>query len=398
MNRKEKFSKATLGFHIYFTCYSYYHIFRCSNTYKYTSASTSCYPSTKITFTSMSKAVVVRRDKEYPLEKYDELIVKLTSLTIIGSVFWIPALFIYLYKKWKNTPKEDEKKRRFYRNLLLGLSLCAVLGPHRHPKVGQLLQFKKWNIWKSWMRYVSLQVITEDLHMDQNFDIQKDRALLAFSPHGIFPFSLGFGVLTDMAKQYFGEFRPVVATATRFYPFLNTILQWLGQVDASRIEVDRALANGDKIGLAPGGISEMFEGFPKAGRHPDEECIILKNRKGFIKMALKHKLPVVPIYCFGASKMLKRLQLPLLEKMSNLIRASICIFYGMYGLPIPFRKKLLYAVGSPIRPPVDDIAVGTPEFDRTVDDMHQQFCEAMTNLFDKHKNSYGWEHKILRIV
>jgi len=142
----------------------------------------------------------------------------------------------------------------------------------------------------------------------------------------------------------------------------------------------------------------MFEGYPKAGRHPDEECVILNSRKGFIKMALKHKLPVIPIYTFGASKVLKRLQLPLLEKVSNLMRISICLFYGVCGLPIPFRKKFLYVVGQPIHPPSDAVEVGSPEFEQQVDDMHHQFCEAMTQLFEKYKSYYGWDHKSLRIV
>jgi hypothetical protein len=33
------------------------------------------------------------------------------------------------------------------------------------------------------------------------------------------------------------------------------------------------------MGLAPGGISEMFEGYPKLGRHPNEECVILIHAK-----------------------------------------------------------------------------------------------------------------------
>ena len=170
--------------------------------------------------------------------------------------------------------------------------------------------------------------------------------------------------------------------------------------DASRSEVDRALSEGARIGLAPGGISEMFEGYPKSGRLLNEECVILNSRKGFIRMALKHNLPVVPIYCFGSSALMRRLHFPFLEKMSNLLRVSICIFYGVCGLPIPFRKKLLYVVGKPIHPPEvqGSLDIGSPEFQRQVDEMHFNFCESMTNLFEKYKSSYGWEHKILRIV
>lgn len=171
--------------------------------------------------------------------------------------------------------------------------------------------------------------------------------------------------------------------------------------DASKSEVDRALSQGHRIGLAPGGISEMFEGYPKAGRHPDEECLILQSRKGFIKMALKHQVPVVPIYTFGSSKLLKRLQVPFLEKVSNWIRVSICFFYGVCGLPIPFQKKLLYVVGQPIHPPplvLFGHEENGPEFEQQVEIMHKQFCDSLTRLFDKYKSLYGWDHKTLKIV
>ena len=76
----------------------------------------------------------------------------------------------------------------------------------------------------------------------------------------------------------------------------------------------------------------MFEGYPKIGRSPDEECALLNSRKGFVKLALKHRLPLIPIYCFGASKMFKRLQLPpTIEKISNYLRIAFVIFFGKFG-------------------------------------------------------------------
>ena len=167
---------------------------------------------------------------EVSLSKMDDLAVKLSSLVIVGSIVWVPSLFAYLYKKWKNTPKEETKKRAMYRNIFLTLTLCAIFGPHRHPKVGELLKFRKWGLWNAWLRYISFEVITDDMSGAQGFNLQKDPAILAFSPHGIVPFSLGFAVLTERAKEYFGEFRPVVASATRFYPLVKTIIQWMGQV------------------------------------------------------------------------------------------------------------------------------------------------------------------------
>jgi 2-acylglycerol O-acyltransferase 2 len=169
--------------------------------------------------------------------------------------------------------------------------------------------------------------------------------------------------------------------------------------DASRSSVHRALTDGARIGLAPGGIAEMFEGYPKPLTHPHDEYAIV--RKGFLKLAWQHQIPVIPVYCFGATKMLRRLQLPhVVESISLLLRVSICILFGQWGLPIPFRQKLLYVMGNPIIPPPLDGNDGIDQQrqQQQVDDMHAKFCQELLRLFEAHKESYGWGRKTLRIL
>lgn len=148
------------------------------------------------------------------------------------------------------------------------------------------------------------------------------------------------------------------------------------------------MSSGSRIGLAPGGIAEMFEGYPKPQTHPNEEYIII--RKGIFRLAMKYNVPIIPVYCFGSTKLLKRVQFPsIIEKISLLIRMSLVLFFGQYGLPIPFRKRLLYVIGSPVYP-VDAC--------QKIDNFVATYCNEMTRCFDRHKESYGWEDKILRIL
>jgi 1-acyl-sn-glycerol-3-phosphate acyltransferase len=163
--------------------------------------------------------------------------------------------------------------------------------------------------------------------------------------------------------------------------------------DASRSSVNKALANGDRIAIVPGGIAEIFEGYPKRGTKPHEEYSIV--RKGFLQLAQQHGVPVIPIYCFGSTKMLHRWNIPLLDRLSSWIRASIVIFYGEWGLPIPFRQKLLYVIGNPIHP--NAVTNSSPSAD-IVNRMHQQFCDELRRIFNRHKESYGWEHKSLHLL
>ena len=181
------------------------------------------------------------------------------------------------------------------------------------------------------------------------------------------------------------------------HPFgvLLVAVLFYGSSDASRTEVDRALAEGSRIGLAPGGIAEMFEGFPKEKAHPDEQYTIV--RKGMFKMAVKHGVPIIPVYCFGSSKLLKRLQLPrIVEKISLLLRVSLVVFFGQFGLPIPYRQKLLYVIGKVIHPPSD--SMGGASLEAKAEEMFATYCKEMTRIFDRHKESYGWKHKTLTTI
>ena len=153
------------------------------------------------------------------------------------------------------------------------------------------------------------------------------------------------------------------------------------------------------MALIPGGIPEIFEGYPnKPLTHPDDEYSIVP--RGFLKMALQHKVPVVPVYCFGATKLLKRLPLPdIVERISLALRISICLFFGVSGLPIPFRQKLFFVMGDPVDMPDDDAAVRQDNNeDELMNIMYQQFCNELTRLFENNKETYGWGQKTLHLI
>ncbi len=173
------------------------------------------------------------------------------------------------------------------------------------------------------------------------------------------------------------------------------------QSDASRSAVDMALSDGSRIGLAPGGIAEMFEGYPKSGTHPDAEYAII--RKGIFRLAVQHGIPIVPVYCFGSTKLLRRLLLPsIIEKISLLLRVSLVVFYGRGFLPIPFRQKLLYVIGKPIYPQTSGHNKSSGKdsggTDQQVDEMFASYCREMIRIFERQKESYGWAHKTLKLI
>lgn len=87
---------------------------------------------------------------------------------------------------------------------------------------------------------------------------------------------------------------------------------------------------------------------------PLSGSLYLKKHKGFIREAIKNGADVVPVFCYGNSKLFSvvgessRLSMGLLKRLSRRIKASVLIFYGRLCLPIPIRHPLLFVVGKPL--------------------------------------------------
>lgn len=213
----------------------------------------------------------------------------------------------------------------------------------------------------------------------------------------------------------------MVASATLWVPVFRHVIGFIGGVDASPGAVGAVLRGGETLAVAPGGIAEMFWGYPRPGCGPDEEYALVLGRRGFVRLALKHGLPLVPVYVFGNTKLFKRLQLPpLVEAASNLLRTSLVLFWGRWGLPVPFQVPLLYAAGSPLDAHCADFTrmvggapaaatnvskgprlrglPGWSPSEAEVGALHAQFCAALVQVFEGHKTAYGWGHKRLVLV
>ena len=67
----------------------------------------------------------------------------------------------------------------------------------------------------------------------------------------------------------------------------------------------------------------------------------------------------------------------------------------MWGTPIPRRVPLFMVTGKPI--PVPHLSKDHPDFESTVDEVHQAFMAALQDLYDRHRGEYGWAHRPLVI-
>ena len=125
---------------------------------------------------------------------------------------------------------------------------------------------------------------------------------------------------------------------------------------------------------------------------------------------------MVPVYHLGSSQMLRCTGH---AAWSRYLKASVALFWGRFGLPLPYKHDIISLVGPPLpgeepegqlRVSLDSIVplsqwcaccavtqTATPS-QEDIDGLHERFVAAVKALFDEHKHFMDWEAKELVVV
>ena len=254
---------------------------------------------------------------------------------------------------------------------------------------------------ESWMaiqvcKYFSFRFICEEHpppKPDKKDDSYHPRIMVA-PPHGVFP----YGNILSMIvfPPLFGQtFRGLASSAALRPPVFKQVLRSIGVIDASRNVARKALERDESLGISTGGVAEVFE------TNEDDECILLKERIGLIKLAIRTGSAIVPCYVFGNTKLLGCWAgegIPkgryLLERMSRKLGFALILVYGRFLLPVPWRKPVLGVMGKSIPTHQIQCEDPTPEQIETIQTI---LLEEMDALFDRYKHLYEWNDKKLII-
>lgn len=225
--------------------------------------------------------------------------------------------------------------------------------------------------------YTDDENVRKRIHEGENF-------LFAAQPHGI----LSFVGMCAAASKPDDVLRVPTAAASAVLqtPLLKNLMGIFNLVDASAGSLKKILKRSSVL-IYIGGIAELF----KSCR--TEERLYLKKRKGFIKLALREGVDVVPVYLFGNTSVLSVLKHGPLASLSRKLQVSLTFFWGKFFLPIPRDEKILYVVGKPLGLP--NIAEPTQE---DIDKWHSVYCEEVRKLFEMYKEKVPmYKHKKLFI-
>lgn len=260
---------------------------------------------------------------------------------------------------------------------------------------------ERWSRWLrncAWVRYVC-DYFPLKLVKTADLDPSKSYLFCGF-PHGILSTGIFGAFGTDVLncrKLFPGlDFRTVIldqhfkVPLFREYAYLsNTISSNAESLNYSISTKPEEPFTGKATILIVGGASEALECKPGGYR------LLVKKRKGFVKIALRHGTPLVPVFSFGETDIYDQVYGPegsRLRRIQNYIRKVIGIapiiligrgfFQYSFGL-IPQRKPITVVVGSPLELPK------IPEPTREqIDEYHEKFIEKLVDLFETNKHKY----------
>jgi len=235
----------------------------------------------------------------------------------------------------------------------------------------------------------------------------KRNYICGYHPHGILPYGafVNFNTEATEFSTLFPNIKPSLLTLNvQFrFPVYRDIVMSGGSCAVSKESIQWLLTQegkGNMLIIVIGGARETLDA------HPGTFRLLVKKRKGFIRIALKEGASLLPIISFGENDVYKQVSNPdgsLLRSYQNWITDRIPwalpIFHGRgifqytFGI-VPYRTPLNVVVGKPI-----DVERNPNPTEEVVDHYHSLYIERLTSLYEEHKVNYdGYKDLNLEII
>ncbi|KAJ3588978.1 hypothetical protein NHX12_009829 [Muraenolepis orangiensis] len=290
------------------------------------------------------------------------LLLGVTCLTLVVSLMFtslwpLSALyFVWLVKDW-HTPERGGRRSEFVRN---------------------------WRVWGHLRDYFPVKLVkTGELSPKKNY-------ILGIHPHGIMCF--GGYTCFSTACGGFAEAFPGVRSSLAV---LTGLFRLLPVSKASLAHVLSKNGKGNALAIVIGGAEESLYSAPGVN------AVVMRQRQGFVRLALEYGADLVPVYSFGENELFRQVIFEegsvgrrLQDLFKRIFGFAPCLFHGERFALLPYRTPITTVVGAPIAVPKR--LVPTKE---EVDHYHSLYMQSLSTLFHQHKVSCGLsESHELRII
>nr|CAD7606633.1 unnamed protein product [Timema genevievae] len=269
-----------------------------------------------------------------PMLSFVQMLAAFSWLFLIvfaGPICWVLILYVTIFT-------------RLY--WLALLYLCWMWLDRKTPHHGgrRIEWVRKLKWWTYYRDYFPLQFVkTSDLDAGRNY-------LFCIIPHGVLCFG-GFGCFAtdafNLSREFPGiQFISVTLNMNMFMPLVRDFLMALGFCSVSSESLNYLLDNpegGNAPCLVVGGATESMYS------QPGSYHVVIKRRKGFVKLALQNGASLVPVVVFGETELYHQVQRSWLRKFQEMFKKYTAaaplvvngrgLFQSSFGL-IPRQRRL----------------------------------------------------------
>lgn len=214
--------------------------------------------------------------------------------------------------------------------------------------------------------------------------------LFAYNPHGVWAWGLWANMLNDSNKilELLEGIKLRILTLDMNFllPFYRDVIMGLGFASVSRESCNYLLSKGISIVIVIGGAEDTIDAKPGTNK------LKIKNKKGFIRMALKHGANLVPVFTFGENELFDQIPNPpgsrirrLQTWMKHKYGFVATPFWGRGHLPaFPRRHEIVTIIGSPI-----EVQKKETFNEEDVEELHEKYIDALVNLYSVYADKYA---------
>lgn len=242
-----------------------------------------------------------------------------------------------------------------------------------------------------WVHWYQRKVTNEHQEAIARGSIKKGKQyLLVWHPHGSFTIGALYIFSHLCAKDIPFKFCVVVADLLFRVPGLCEYLLLCNARSGSRDTFDALLAAGYSVAVQPGGLIEQVK------TDSDKEVLYFPKKLGFIRLAMKHGVPLLPCYCFGENQLFptKAWTRKLNYWFYKALGTGSLVVYGRCGLPnSPVIPNPLLLPDPTTEMHVrygEHVDVGPPDADPSEEkvlEVFERYKTALRRLFDENKDT-----------
>ncbi|KAJ5899823.1 diacylglycerol O-acyltransferase 2A [Penicillium taxi] len=258
-------------------------------------------------------------------------------------------------------------------------------------------------IWKIYASYFPAR-----LHREEPLPPTK-KYIFGYHPHGIISHGAfaAFGTeALGFSKLFPGITNTLLTLDSNFrIPFYREYALALGLASVSRESCQNILSKGGENGEGMGRAITIVIGGARESLNaqPHSLQLVLKRRKGFIKLAIHTGADLVPVLAFGENDLYDQVssdEHPIIYKLQMLVKQTmgftIPLFHarGVFNYDVglmPYRRPLNIVVGRPI--PAMQQQNRDKFDDAYIDQLHSQYVQELQRLWDQWKDVYAKDRK-----